>query len=113
MASFLVEAAYTAESWEILVHHAQDRIEVVEATIKRLGGKVERSWLSFGEYDVVVVVNMPDNVSAAAFAMAVSAGGSCKTVKTTPLLTVDEGLEAMKKAAACGYRPVAQSQKAG
>jgi hypothetical protein len=32
-------------------------------------------------------------------------GGACKSVKTTPLLTIAEGIEAMKKAAECGYRP--------
>lgn len=79
----------------------------MQSAVEKLGGKVERSWLSFGGYDAVVVVQMPDSVSAAAFAMAVSAGGSCKTVKTTPLLTSQEGMEAMKKAATCGYRPVA------
>ncbi|MDQ6663035.1 MAG: hypothetical protein M3Z23_01420 [Acidobacteriota bacterium] len=48
---------------------------------------------------------MPDSVAAAAFAIAVAAGGACKHVKTTPLLTVSEGTEAMKKAATCGYQP--------
>ena len=38
--------------------------------------------------------------------VAVSAGGACKTVKTTPLLTIEEGMDAMKKAATCGYKPV-------
>ena len=112
MASFLIEAAYTSEAWAILVKNPQDRIQVVQATIEKLGGKIEKSWLSFGDYDIVVIVDLPDSVSAAAFAMAISAGGSCKTVKTTPLLTVQEGLEAMKKAAASGYKPVVHTQTA-
>jgi hypothetical protein len=49
---------------------------------------------------------MPDNVSAAAFAVAVAGGGACKNVKTTPLLSLAEGLEAMKKAGTSGYKPV-------
>jgi uncharacterized protein with GYD domain len=112
MASFLIEAAYTSEAWAILVKNPQDRIQVVQATIEKLGGKIEKSWLSFGDYDIVVIVDLPDSVSAAAFAMAISAGGSCRTVKTTPLLTVQEGLEAMKKAAASGYKPVVHTQTA-
>jgi uncharacterized protein with GYD domain len=112
MASFLLEVAYTPEAWATLVKNPQDRSQVVQAAIERLGGKVERSWLSFGDYDAVVVVEMPDSVSAAAFSMAVSAGGSCKTVKTTPLLTAQEGIEAMRKAATCGYRPVVQTSAA-
>ena len=58
-------------------------------------------WFSFGEYDVVLVVNMPDSMSAVVVSMAFSAGG----VKTTPLITAEEALEAMKKASEAGYRP--------
>jgi uncharacterized protein with GYD domain len=112
MANFLLEVAYTPEAWATLVKNPQDRSQVVQSAVEKLGGKVERSWLSFGDYDAVVVVQMPDSVSAAAFSMAVSAGGSCKTVKTTPLLTSQEGMEAMKKAATCGYRPVVQTATA-
>jgi len=49
---------------------------------------------------------MPDNFSAAAFAMAKAAGGAWHYVKTTPLLSVDEGMTAMKKAGGSGYKPV-------
>ena len=44
----------------------------------------------FGDYDLIGVVDMPDSISAAAFSMAVAAGGACKSVKTTPLLTAGE-----------------------
>jgi hypothetical protein len=54
---------------------------------------------------VVVIAEMPDNISAAAFSLATSAGGALKAIKTTPLLTIEEGLEAMKQAAGAGYRP--------
>jgi uncharacterized protein with GYD domain len=52
------------------------------------------------------MLEMPDNVSAAAFSMAISAGGACKHVKTTPLLKVEDAMDAMKKAGKCGYKPV-------
>jgi uncharacterized protein with GYD domain len=63
-------------------------------------------WMAFGDYDVVGIIDMPDNVSAAAFALAISGGGSCKSVKTTPLLSIEEGIAAMKKAGGSGYKPV-------
>ena len=72
--------------------------------IERLGGKIESAWFAFGEYDVVLILQMPDNVNAAAMAMAFAAGGACKAIKTTPLLTIAEGVEAMKKASTTGYR---------
>jgi hypothetical protein len=51
---------------------------------------------------------MPDNVSAAAFSVAASAGGAIKAIKTTPLLSLEDGVEAMKKAATAGYKPPKQ-----
>jgi hypothetical protein len=54
---------------------------------------------------VVAVVTLHDNVSEAALSMAVLAGGAIKVFKTTPLLSVDEGIEAMKKASKLGYKP--------
>ena len=63
-----------------------------------------RSWFCFGEYDVVGISPLPDNVSAAAFAFAVSQSGKPKAVKTTPLMTAGEAVKAMKKAAGAGYR---------
>ena len=62
-------------------------------------------WFSFGEYDIVLVVNMPDSVSAVAVSLAFSAGGAVKVVKTTPLITAEEAVESMKKASEVGYRP--------
>jgi uncharacterized protein with GYD domain len=67
---------------------------------------VKTAWFAFGQYDVVVVTEMPSSVDAAAIAIAFAAGGACKSVQTTPLLTVEEAMEAMKKAKESGYRPV-------
>jgi uncharacterized protein with GYD domain len=105
MARYLFQASYTSEAWAVQVQNPQNRIEVIRPVIEQLGGRLESAYLSFGDYDVVVIVEMPDNISAAAFSLATSAGGALKAIKTTPLLTVEEGIEAMKKAAGAGYRP--------
>ena len=73
--------------------------------VEKLGGKFEPVWLAFGEYDIVGVIEMPENTDAAAFAMATAAGGALKAFKTTPLLSMEEGVEAMRKAQEAGYRP--------
>jgi uncharacterized protein with GYD domain len=106
MPHYLTQVAYTSEGWAALLKKPQNRIEAVRPAVEKLGGKIESAYFSFGEYDIVVVVETPDNVSAAAISMAFAAGGACKAVKTTPLLTVVEGVEAMKKAAKSGYKPV-------
>jgi uncharacterized protein with GYD domain len=106
MPSYLVQVSYTAEALSALIAKPQDRSEAVGKVIEKLGGKAAGSWLSFGDYDLVMIVEMPNNVSAAALSLAAAAGGSCKTVKTTPLLSIDEGMAALKKAGTSGYKPI-------
>lgn len=106
MPSYLLQASYTSEALAALVKNPQNRTEIIRKTVKNLGGKLIGSWLSFGDQDIVLIVDFPDNVSAAAMALAAAAGGSLKSTKTTPLFTIEEGLAASKKAAASGYTPV-------
>lgn len=105
MAYYLLQGAYTSESWKSLINKPVDRVEVIRPIIEKLGGKVEGAWFAFGDYDVVLIMQMPDNVSAAAFSLAVAASGAFKAHKTTPLMTIADGIEAMKKSAGAGYRP--------
>jgi uncharacterized protein with GYD domain len=104
MPHFLHQVAYSREGWEALLEHPQNRIEAVRPAIEKLGGKIETAWFAFGEFDVVVITDLPDNVSAAGIAMAFAGGGACKSVITTPLLSAEEAVQALQKAKECGYR---------
>jgi uncharacterized protein with GYD domain len=112
MAHYLLQISYTPEAWAALIRNPQDRAEAVRGPIEKLGGKVERIWLAFGEDDIVGIVEMPNNVAAAAISIAFAGGGACKNVKTTPLMSIQEGMEAMKKAADCGYKPAQKGASA-
>jgi uncharacterized protein with GYD domain len=105
MPHYLQQVAYSQQGWEALVANPQNRIEAVRPAIEKLGCKIEAAWFSFGDYDVVVIADLPDNVSAAAIAMAFAAGGACKSVQTTPLISPEEATQALRKAKECGYRP--------
>jgi len=105
MALYALQTAYAPVGWAALLKDPQNRMEAVKPVVQRLGGSVVDGWLTFGEYDVLVICQLPDNVSATALSMAISAGGAVKSVKTTPLVTFDEGLEALKKAKDAGYTP--------
>jgi uncharacterized protein with GYD domain len=105
MAYFLLQGAYTPEAWKTLVENPVNRTEAVRPAIEKLGGQIESTYFTFGEYDLLLILRMPDNVSAAAFSLAVAAGGAFKAHKTTPLMTPEEGLEALRKAGDTGYRP--------
>jgi len=112
MAQYLLQLNYTPEAWAALLANPQDRGKSVENALKNLGGTMQQFWMSLGEFDIAGIVEMPDTVSAAAFSMAICAGGSCRNVKTTPLLTIGEATDAMRKAATSGYQPVTASKKA-
>ena len=76
----------------------QNRRELLQIVVGKLGGAVENFWSSFGEQDCYVVVSLPSNVSAQALQIAGLAGAGFKSLKTTPLLTVDQMMEAAGKA---------------
>lgn len=103
MAKYLIVARYTAEGMKGVVSKGgTDRRDAVAKAAADLGGQVDSFYFAFGEEDVYVVVDLPDNASAAAIGMAVGASGMVST-KTVVLLTPDEIDRAAQKQV--GYRP--------
>ena len=106
MALYMYQAAYTPESWAAQIADPQNRVETVgKRACEAVGGKLIGGWLSFGDYDLVLVFDVADNVSAAAIALAVGSGGAIKSSKTTVLMSGDEGIAALKKAPSVSYAP--------
>jgi uncharacterized protein with GYD domain len=66
-------------------------------------------YYAFGEYDVVVIVEAPDNVTVATLAMVVMSGGALKSLKTTVLMTSQDGYMAMQRASGTNYSPPGSS----
>ncbi len=112
MATYLLQVGYAPAMWAALITHPEDRAAAVRPVIEKLGGKMINSWYSFGDYDVVALIEMPTAIDAAAFSLAAAAGGAVRSIKTTPLLTAAEGMEAMKKAAKSGYKAPSRSTHA-
>jgi uncharacterized protein with GYD domain len=106
MAKYLFEAKYTAKGLEgLLKEGGSKRREAVEKAVKGLGGKLEAFYYAFGDADVVGIGDLPDNVSASAFSLLITAAGGA-TVKTTVLITPEEVDKAAKKT--MDYRPPGQ-----
>jgi uncharacterized protein with GYD domain len=108
MPRFLLEVAYTPEAWAVQLEHPANRIEILKPALDSVGARFENAYFAFGNYDIVAVIDAPDNISAAAVSLAFSAGGAVKTIRTTPLMTIEEGLEAMRKGARAlgAYKPL-------
>ena len=108
MPIYMYQAAYTAESWAAQVKNPQNRVEAVgRQACEAVGGKLIGGWLCFGDYDLVIIADVPDNGSMSAIALAIAAGGAIKSSKTTVLMTGAEGVAALKKAEAVAktYKP--------
>jgi uncharacterized protein with GYD domain len=108
MALYLTRFSYTPETWARLLRNPEDRRAAATQYIEAVGGKLHGFWYAFGEHDGYNLWEAPDNVSMAATALAINAGGALGSMQTTPLLTVEETLGALKKAAAIRYRAPGQ-----
>lgn len=106
MAFYLYQANYQLDQIKSMIGNPQDRSESARKLIEGMGGKLHHMFFCFGEWDLVALMEVPDNVSMAAGSMVVSAMGTAGRAQTTPLLTMDEAMAAMKKAGvATGYKP--------
>jgi uncharacterized protein with GYD domain len=105
MPKYLVQVKYQMKAWTALVRNPQNRLDIAGPVVERLGGRIECAYLSFGKYDSIAILEMPDNISASGLSMALLASGVFKEIKTTPLMTWEEGVGAMKKAKKAAYQP--------
>lgn len=105
MTNYLIQGAYSPTATSSMIKNPQDRATAVRGMIEKSGGKLHGFWLALGEYDFVAIAEMPDNVGAAAFSMAVGSSGAMSSYRTTPLLSSEESVRAMKQAAEIGYQP--------
>lgn len=105
MQDYRIQISYTPEAVATLVANPQNREEMARSLIEKLGGKLKGIWNSLGDYDLVEIATLPDDESAAALSMAILAGGAIKISRTTPLLSLNDGMEAMEKASKLEYKP--------
>ena len=105
MPRYLYQAAYTSQSLAAQIKNPADRLQVVADQIRSTGVTLVAGAYTFGDYDIAIVMEAPDDVAMAAVAVAIAAGGAIKSAHTTRLLSGDEYVAALKKAGSVGYRP--------
>ena len=104
MPLYMVQGAYTAEALATMAKNPQDRSAPVRELLQKLGGRMVGFYFCFGEYDVVVLCELPDDSAATALALAVAGPGHLKAYKTTKLFTVEETMEAMRRAGSLAFQ---------
>lgn len=90
MPKYLLQASYTSEGARgLLAEGGSKRRAAVEKLVGEIGGRIEAFYFAFGETDVFVIIDGPDNVAAAAGALSVNASGVAH-LRTTVLVTPEE-----------------------
>ncbi|MHC4187584.1 MAG: GYD domain-containing protein [Planctomycetota bacterium] len=106
MPKYLIQASYVGEGLKgLLKEGGSSRQAAVGTVVKGMGGTLESFYYAFGEDDVLGIADFPDNVTAAAFALAINASGAVKA-RTTVLMTPEEVDKAANKTV--DYRPPGQ-----
>ena len=104
MPLYLSKFRYTQETWARLIKNPEDRRKAAQSYIGSVGGKLHGFWYGFGTHDGYTLWEAPDNVSMAAVALAIGAGGALSSLETVVLLTVEETIDALRKAGQVQYQ---------
>ncbi len=107
MPHYMFQGSYTTDALKAMVDSPQDREKAAAALIEAAGGKLHSMFFCFGAEDVIAIMEMPDDESAAACALAVGASGALSGGATTKLMTSAEAMKAMARAktASASYTP--------
>jgi uncharacterized protein with GYD domain len=98
MAHYLIEVGYTPQSWNAQIDKKANVVDRITPAVTAAGGKIECIYYAFGDVDLVGIMDFPTPEAAAGFALAVGSSGALRTYRTTPLLTVEQGIASMAKA---------------
>ena len=98
MPQFLFQVSYTGDSWAKQVRDQGNVLDRIQPLLKGCSGRVDSCFYAFGDYDLVLIADFPSPEEAASFSLAATAGGAVKTITTTSLLTVEQGISAMHRA---------------
>jgi uncharacterized protein with GYD domain len=104
MPLYLTRFSYTPETWARLIGTPEDRGRAAQSYIESVGGKLHGFWYAFGRHDGYTLWEAPDNVSMAAVALAITGGRALSSLETTVLLTVEQTMDALRKAGEIQYR---------
>jgi uncharacterized protein with GYD domain len=105
MPSYMYAVNYTNESWAQQVKSPKNRLDALKPAVAQMGGKIVAAYYTFGKDDVILIVDMPDNVSAAAFSIAACTGDAVMNVVTTVLMPMTDGPKILRKAGKSTYKP--------
>ena len=100
MAHYMVQASYSQEALQRLTTSPGPGGTALKQAAEKFGGKVEAAYFTFGDYDIMVILQLPDHITIAQAVMGVRSRGGVTKLKTTVLIPPEDAIEGMKRAAA-------------
>ena len=104
MPYYMYQGSYASETWARMSKSPENRETAIRAVMEKNGGKLLCLFFTFGADDVIAIAELPDNIKAAALAVAVTGTGGYRNFRTTPLLTAEDAMEAMRQSGQAGFR---------
>jgi len=87
MPYYLTQCSYTSEAWSNQVKNPENRFEKLSPMLDSFGVKITQAFFALGEYDLVLIMEAPDNKTIASLLMAISGSGGVTNLKTTALIS--------------------------
>jgi uncharacterized protein with GYD domain len=98
VAHYLIEVGYTPQSWTNQIDKQANVVERITPALDACGAKLQCLYYAFGDVDLLGVIDFPTPEDAAAFALAVGSSGALRLYRTTPLLSIDQGIDSLRRA---------------
>ena len=98
MSYYLMRGKYSQDAMQALVKRPEDRLVTTTRLLQGIGGRLHYFFFCFGEFDFLMLFELPDNVSAAALSMTMSAAGAVASTEITVLMSMEDAIGAMRKA---------------
>jgi uncharacterized protein with GYD domain len=87
MPTFITQGRYTREAVKGMVVCPEDRADAVSRLLTKVGGRLIAYYLTFGDYDFLVIAEAPGETQMAAVLLAAASSGGMTDLKTTIALT--------------------------
>jgi uncharacterized protein with GYD domain len=98
VAHYLIEVGYTPQSWNSQIDKQANVVERITPALDACGATMQCLYYAFGDVDLLGVIDFPTPEDAAAFALAVGSSGALRLYRTTPLLSIDQGIDSLRRA---------------
>lgn len=107
MPFYMTQTKLSNDAIKALIAKPQDRRGPIAKMLEAVGGKLHHYFFALGDYDIVILYEAPDNVSAASAVLTAAGSGATSASKTTVLMSMEEAVASMTKAGTAGaaYRP--------